>query len=99
MWCYNYAYTLEAERKFRYPNGVKFHRGLNLVDKMQPLNIPNVGLTPFALAMGNMKEERPDLYFPDDPVKSYRNFYMFDKVGFASWKNRPKPEWWNVPIS
>ena len=93
-WTYNYAASLEAERKFRYPDGVKFHRGLNLVDKLPDINLKDAGLTPFALAMKAMAEDRPDLYFPDDAIRSYRNFYMYDKASFASWKYRDKPEWW-----
>lgn len=98
MWTYNYAHSLEMERKYRYPNGVEFHRGLALVNKMGDFDIPNKGLTPFALAMKAMAEERPDLYFPDDVIRSYRNFYMFDKASFASWKDRPVPDWWHETL-
>ena len=48
-----------------------------------------VGLTPFALAM-------PDKYKSDDPVLSYRNYYMSEeKQKIASWcKKRGKPAWY-----
>jgi len=98
-WTYCYAAALEMERKYRYPNGVDFHRGLKLVNKMKELTIPDKGLTPFALAMKAMQEKRPDLYLPDDAVQSYRNFYMVDKGTFASWKNRPKPPWWQEELA
>jgi hypothetical protein len=47
------------------------------------------GLTPFALAM-------PDEYKSEDPVQSYRNYYMSEeKQRIASWKKgRGKPEWY-----
>jgi hypothetical protein len=48
-------------------------------------------LTPFALAM-------PNEYKTDDPVISYRNYYMSEeKQKIASWnKRRPKPAWYKV---
>jgi hypothetical protein len=46
------------------------------------------GLTPFALAM-------PDQYKVDDFVQSYRNYYIGEKKGFATWKNREIPYWFN----
>ena len=46
-------------------------------------------LTRFALAM-------PDQYKTEDPVESYRNYYMSeDKQKIATWKKkREKPEWY-----
>lgn len=98
-WTYNYASSLEFERKFRFPKGVEFHRGLKLVNKLGDLDIPDRGLTPFATAMGSMKEKRPDLYYDNDAIKSYRNFYMVDKGTFASWTGRSKPYWWNETLA
>jgi hypothetical protein len=50
-----------------------------------PTNFPKQGLTTFALAM-------PDEYKTDDPVESYRAYYL-SKRPIASWKNRKPPEW------
>lgn len=55
-----------------------------------PSNIPDTGLTPFALAM-------PDEYkVIGDPVQSYRNYYMGSKRSMAVWGRGklPAPEWW-----
>jgi hypothetical protein len=51
------------------------------------------GLTPFALAM-------PEKYKSDDPIASYRNYYMSpEKQRIASWKKkRPKPDWYNIGV-
>ena len=46
----------------------------------------DIGLTPFRLAM-------PDQYKCDDPVKSYRNYYIGEKSRFAKWKTT-QPTWW-----
>ena len=47
------------------------------------------GLTPFALAM-------PIEYKTDDPVISYRNYYMSEeKQKIGSWKKKSEnPEWY-----
>jgi hypothetical protein len=50
--------------------------------------IPAMGMTPFAQAM-------PDKYKTDDPVASYRAYYIGEKAGFASWKAPAAvPCWW-----
>ena len=49
------------------------------------------GLTPFAKAM-------PDEYKVDDPVQSYRNYYLGAKAHFARWKTGA-PNWWKVEES
>jgi hypothetical protein len=48
-----------------------------------------VGLTKFALAM-------PVEYKTEDPVESYRNYYMSEeKQKIATWKKlREKPDWY-----
>ena len=48
----------------------------------------DIGLTSFKLAM-------PDQYKCNDPVKSYRDYYIGEKSRFAKWKTEP-PAWWPV---
>jgi len=31
-----------------------------------------------------------------DPVKSYRDYYLGEKAGFAKWTNRDVPFWWTI---
>ena len=50
--------------------------------------IPNIGLTPFVKCM-------PDQYKVEDPVASYRNYYLAYKAYIAKWTKRPIPDWWN----
>lgn len=50
--------------------------------------IPVGELTPFAQAMPE------ELRVPGDPVKAYRAYYNRDKAGFATWRNRSVPDWW-----
>lgn len=48
-------------------------------------SIPDDHFTKPPLAM-------PDLYKSDDPVESYRKYYLGEKMGFATWKTKP-PYW------
>lgn len=53
-------------------------------------NIPIRARTPFALAM-------PDAYKNhDDPVASYRAYYLGEKSSFLSWKSRSPPSWYPI---
>ena len=105
IWCRtskeNFLWTLELieelhnEWRFRYNHPeTKYHKSY-LIALILKENIPSdeafkvTGLTRFALAM-------PDKYKTDDPVESYRNYYMSEeKKKIASWnKCREKPEWY-----
>jgi len=108
IWCRtskaNFIWTLdlveELHKEWRYRYGhpdTKFHKSY-LMARVLRSHIPaddkfeQVGLTPFALAM-------PDEYKSDDPVESYRNYYMSpEKQLIASWKKkRSAPEWYLTP--
>jgi len=96
-WTWCYMHSLEMERRYRNPNGVPVHQAYKLVcEKLDdPINIKDVGFTKFALAMGNMIKQYPEFVDDNDPIKSYRYFYMADKSNFASWKSREQPYWWD----
>ena len=51
------------------------------------IKLPSIGQTPFRLAM-------PDQYKSDDPVLSYRTYYLGEKSRFAKWKTGLIPSWW-----
>jgi len=105
IWCRkskeNFLWTLELieelhnEWKYRYNHPeTKIHKSY-LVAQLLKNNVPSDDkfeeqrLTPFALAM-------PDKYKSEDPILSYRNYYMSEeKQKIASWKKkREKPEWY-----
>ena len=92
IWVLDLVEELHIEWRFRYGHPeTKFHKSY-IVSLILRENIPREeifekeGLTPFALAM-------PVQYKSDDPVLSYRNYYMSEeKQKIASWKkNREKP--------
>ena len=59
-----------------------------------PLSFPVQGRTPFPICM---KEEYK---VDDDPVKSYRNYYIKDKVRFAKWEPRAQtPKWYKEMLN
>lgn len=98
-WANCYMGALEAERRIRNPNGVQVHKSYALTTALKPAIIKDVGFTKFPLAMKAMKDKYPHYYNENDPISSYRYFYMLDKATFASWKVRGKPYWWDESIA
>ena len=99
MWTLDLVEELHKEWRFRYGHpDTKFHKSY-LIAQILRANAPSPdkfeleGLTPFALAM-------PDKYKTDDPIQSYRDYYMSeDKQRIANWhKRRGQPSWYNFTI-
>jgi hypothetical protein len=97
IWTLDLIDELHKEWKFRYGHPEsKVHKSYTVAMYLRE-NIPSDDkfieerLTPFALAM-------PEQYKSDDPVMSYKNYYMSEeKQRIASWnKKRSKPEWYIV---
>jgi hypothetical protein len=99
LWTLNLIEELHNEWKFRYNHSESKNHKSYLIAQLLKENMPNDDkfeyerLTPFALAM-------PDEYKTDDPVLSYRNYYMSEeKQKIASWKKkRDKPDWYVTKI-
>jgi hypothetical protein len=57
---------------------------------------------PMNMATGDFTEPTPampdEVKIPGDSIKSYRNYYINNKVHLASWKKRQVPEWFNANI-
>jgi hypothetical protein len=94
IWTLNLVDAMHNEWKYRYDHPPeKMHKSYIVAQylrKYAPLadKFPNVGLTPFALAM-------PKECKSDDAVESYRKYYQtLDKQRIASWKKRGKPTWY-----
>ena len=87
----NYLYLcelgLELCKEYTYRYG-KRHKSQEVIEwcLINKPNVPDVEFTEPAKAM-------PDEYKVGDVVQSYRNYYMGAKSGFATWKNRQKPFW------
>jgi len=97
IWALDLVEELHNEWRYRYGHPeTKFHKSY-LMSLILRDNLPSddkfeeVGLTPFALAM-------PVEYKTDDPVESYRNYYMSEekqKIATCK-KKREKPEWYII---
>ncbi len=103
IWCRsskaNFLWTLELveelhdEWRNRYGHpATKMHKSYLMAQMLKTppdSSFKEVGLTPFALAM-------PDEYKSDDPVASYRAYYMSpEKQRIATWK-KGKPAWYTT---
>ena len=87
-WHFKLFKALVDEYKFRYGKAHKTWDRIAHIVIHPPNNIPDVGMTDFALAMGS----NPECIDNSDPVSSYRSFYKkkdFEMV----WTNRDKPNW------
>jgi hypothetical protein len=92
MWHYNHFLALCDEYRYRYGKIHKTDSLLRYVLMTPPLNIPDIGLTPFKLAMG----AAPDCINESDPVGSYRAFYQTKQERFTmAWTRRQVPEWFH----
>jgi len=91
-WHWEHFRALCEEYKYRYGRYHATHDRLLWPLHIAPTLIPDVGLTPFPLAM----KANPECIFPEDPVKSYRLYYQTKKDRFKMvWSKRSIPEWFN----
>ncbi len=81
-WLKNFVSVLNQEKIYRYGTT---HKSAIVVRNLQEPNIPDIGLTEFPQAMGNVYR------VGKNPIKAYRRFYICEKKQFAEWKNRPIP--------
>ena len=92
----NYLYLcelgLELCNEYTYRYG-KRHKSQDVIEwcLVNKPNIPDIGFTEPAKAM-------PDEFKVKSIVQSYRNYYMGAKSGFAVWKGREKPLWFEEKV-
>lgn len=88
----NYLYLCELGLELCYEYTYRYgkrHKSQDVIEwcVVNKPNIVDKGFTEPAKAM-------PDEYKVDDAVESYRNYYCGAKSGFATWKGREIPEWY-----
>jgi len=87
VWLYNHFIALSDEYTHRYGKVHKTFDKLANVLNVHPKGIEAKKFMPPPLAM-------PDEFKSDDPIQSYRNYYMSKQDKFKmSWTNRQPPEW------
>lgn len=88
---YNKIHSCEKHIIWLNENLPKFNTqltiGINLKDCKK---IIEIGMTPIPLAM-------PDDSKRNNPIKSYREYYMLHKTHFAKWTKRESP-WWYTSL-
>jgi hypothetical protein len=77
---------LELYKEYQYRYGPKEHRAGEVIVRLPLPQLPDVGLTPFALCV-------PEECKVEDAVQSYRNYYNMEKQHLFAWKKRNPPEW------
>jgi hypothetical protein len=93
MWHLNLCESLLTEYTLRYKKNHKSEVVAKWLRKNIPVNIESAELTNFVVCM----KDEYKIYQEDsrlDPVASYRNYYLKDKVRFAKWEPRANtPSW------
>jgi len=95
IWLYELWINLCQEYTYRYEKihltQTKLENYLNRV----PNNIPDGEWTQPTPAMAHV----PQCIVPNDSLQSYHNYYIEDKVKFATWKKREIPEWFQRAVA
>jgi len=90
LWHYELFKYLSEEYQFRYGRTHLTWQKLGDVLASPPVNMSKIEMTPFELAMGS----NPECMNHDDPVGSYRAFYMTKQDRFNMvWSKRDVPYW------
>ena len=88
FWHLDLMACLLDEYTSRYKRQHKSNSVCHWLAENLPLCFPMQGLTPFPICM---KEEYK---VDNDPIQSYRNYYIKDKVRFAKWEPRANTAQW-----
>jgi len=89
-WHYTHFIALCNEYKYRYGKEHLTDTKMRRVLAKYPDNLPRKKLTPFALAM----QHQPQCINRDDPVQSYKDYYITKQSNFKMvWSKREIPEW------
>ena len=88
-WLLKHGIGLSREYTRRYG---KIHKSGDVMLSLDTPDLPfnNGSMTPFALAV-------PECYRGDDPVESYRSYYIHEKGSIAEWPDGLVPPWWPMP--
>ena len=97
-WLFNHYDALMQEYTYRYDKTHATSRlrdALNKTpDNIPPTQYPNISSTQYPNTDPPMC--MPDYCKGDDTVLSYQTYYIVEKSGFAKWKRRDIPEWFNA---
>lgn len=90
LWAYEHFCGLADEFIARTGKSHATDTKLRFILDEAPRKIPDIGLTPFVLAM----QAHPECIFPGEPVRSYRALYAVkQKTIQMIWTNSAPPSW------
>lgn len=90
QWTIEHGLALSREYTKRYGKIHAAQAVIELNNKIVPKNFLKSGMTPFAIAIADTF-----YHVPNDPVTSYRSYYIGEKSRFAKWAPRATPPiWW-----
>ncbi len=90
MWHYDLLFYLCDEYTNRYNKIHKTSQYLSWFKNNIPINIKDAKKESFPICMSE------DYKIQNDPILSYRNYYIKDKSRFAKWKNGNIPHWYTL---
>lgn len=86
LWLKDLALFLNDEYRYRFDKQVD-HQSISVLREISIYRYARRGMTPFTQAM-------PAAYkIPGDTIAAYRQFYLAEKLHFARWTRREKPDW------
>ena len=86
LWLKKLVFALNNEYRYRYDSTIN-HKSYEVAKRLKSPPLPSLGLLEHPQAM-------PEKYkVIGNPVKAYRNFYIFEKTKFATWRRRKVPHW------
>lgn len=87
-WLLTHVQEMIKEKKYRGGNGHFCEHVIDWIRDNPPSTFSSTLFTTPALAM-------PEKYMSEDPINSYRDYYIGDKSSIATWSVREQPYWWN----
>ena len=94
VWHWKLGVALCQEYTKRYKKHHKAEPIFDWLGKNKPRFMKNKGLTPFAICM------KDEYKIGNDPIASYRQYYIKDKVRFAKWEPRSiTPSWYKEMLN
>lgn len=88
MWHWKLGVALCEEYTKRYGKVHKAQPLMGWLGKNTPRLMKDKGQTPFTICM------KDEYKVSDDPIQSYRKYYIEDKIRFAKWEPRAKTPGW-----
>lgn len=85
-WLWKLGHHVGNEFTTRYH---KIHKSTRVLRCLPvPNKLPDLGW------LSDPPQTMPDEFKCEDTIQAYRNFYLYDKSRFATWKFTEPPKWW-----